>query len=327
MRQIIHRKSIAGVELGLLCASMHSSMSSHFAKAGVLVLALLFSQLGVSLAAETKNVRVVFWNMEWFPGGHPQASTTEVVDQISIAVPAVASLEPQIFCVEEILGPKAIAISLYKTPGVVPQVCSEFLDDKGEVTLQQIGIASSLPAVGGWWENWKPAGITPKRGFSFAAFEPVPGKILLVYVVHLKSNRGELSENIPMREESAKQLLKHAQEMEKAYGRMGKVGIVIGGDFNTSLDDPKFADEKTLGMFKKAGFDWAWEGIPFEDRVTLPSTPSRNPNFPPFPDACFDHVFTKGVKVASASVAAFEHNPSDHRPVIVDLEYPAPAVP
>lgn len=302
-------------------------MLSYLSKAGVLVLAILFSSIGATLAEDVKNVRVVFWNLEWFPGGRPQATTTEVVDQITKAVPAVASLEPQIFCAGEVLNSKAIAISLYKTPGVVPQVCSEFLDDSGEVTLQQIGIASSLPAVGGWWENWKPAKITPKRGFSFAAFEPVPGNILLVYVVHLKSNRGELAENVPMREESAEQLLKHAAEMEKAYGKMGIVGIVIGGDFNTSLDDPKFADEKTLGMFKKAGFAWAWEGMPFEDRVTLPSTPSRNPNSPPFPDACFDHAFTKGLKVASASVAALEQNPSDHRPVIVDLEYPAPPVP
>jgi len=298
-----------------------SVSSTSFSPSLLFVLVFLFGGFSLLEAGDSRNVRVVFWNMEWFPGGHPQASTTEVVEQICEAVPAIASLEPDIFCAEEILSGKALEVALYKTPGVIPQVCSGFVDDGGTVTLQQIAIASRFPAVGGWWENWKQAAVTPKRGFSVAVFEPVPGQVLLVYALHLKSNRGDPAGNTAMREESVKQLLRHVAVMEKAYGKMGHVGIVVGGDFNTSTDDPKFQDEKTMEMLRKAGFDWVWEGIPFEDRVTLPTAPSLNPQYPPFPDACFDHAVTKGVKVSSASVAALQPNPSDHRPVVLDLEY------
>ena len=299
-------------------------VSSAFQKVATFVLLSLVCFTFSSRAEETKSLRVVFWNLEWFPGGSPTATSEEVVAQITKAVPAVAKLAPDIFCAEEILNDKAMEVSLYKTPGVTPQVCSAFLDDIGAVTLQQIAIASKSPANACWWESWKPGAVTPKRGFSLAVFEPVAGNVLLVYAVHLKSNRGKLAEDIAMREESARQLLAHVAEMEKAYGTMGKVGVVIGGDFNTSGDDAKFRGEQTLEMFRKAGFTWAWEGVPFKSRVTIPSTPSHNPNFPPFPDACFDHVFTKGVKVSSASVPPVEDNPSDHRPVEVNLEYPAP---
>lgn len=300
-------------------------MKSSLLKSRLLFPAVLISLLLPAQAGEPANVRVVFWNMAWFPGGRPEATTTEAVEQIVKAVPIVAKLEPDIFCAEEILNEKAQEISLYKTPGVVPQVCSGFEDETGTITLQQIAIASKLPSAGGWWENWKAGVITPKRGFSLAVFRPAPGSVLLVYAVHFKSNRGKIEENIAMREESARQLLAHVAAMEKAYAKMGKVGVIIGGDFNTSSDDPKFSNEKTLDLFRKGGFKWAWEGIPFDDRVTLPTAPSRDPKFPPFPDACFDHVFTKGVTVSSASVASPENNPSDHRPVVVDLEYPASA--
>ena len=315
-------KGIAEIRRGLLTARI---MTTYTSLSRISLLLLVLVSCGISSRAEeAKKLRVVFWNMEWFPGGSPTANSSEVVSQITKAVPEVAKLAPDVFCAEEILNDKAMEIALYKTPGVVPQVCSAFVDETGTVTPQQIAIASNKATVGAWWESWKSGGeITPKRGFSLAVIEPAPGHILLVYAVHLKSNHDDANrdKNIAMREESVKQILAHVEAMEKAYGKMGKVGVVIGGDLNTSTEDPKFHDEKTLGMFKNAGFSWAWEGVPFKDRVTIPSVPPRNPKFPPFPDACFDHVFYKGVKVSSASVTKIENNPSDHRPVSVEVDY------
>ena len=316
----IAEKGLQNPCVGFTAAVM--TIFSTFFRVALLVLALGASLLPLH-AVEAKKIRVVFWNMEWFPGGSPTANSTAVVSQITKAVPEVAKLAPDIFCAEEILNDKAMEIALYKTPGVIPQVCSAFVDETGAVTPQQIAIASNQPAVGAWWESWKTGGgITPKRGFSLAVFEPVPGHVLLVYALHLKSNRGSHADDVAMREESTKQLLAHVEAMEKAYGKMGKVAILIGGDFNTTSDDPKFRDEKTLEMFRSAGFSWAWEGVPFKDRVTIPTAPSHDPKFPPFPDACFDHVFYKGVKVSSASVTKIENNPSDHRPVSVEVVYP-----
>jgi endonuclease/exonuclease/phosphatase family metal-dependent hydrolase len=227
---------------------------------------------------------------------------------------------------EEVLNWDAAAVALARVPGTDVQVTTEFLDETGNRTAQQLVIASRLPSVGAWWEVWKAGqNITPKRGFAFAAYQPAPGRVLLVYCVHLKSNRGDLAENISMREESARQLLDHVAAMEKAYAPLGTVSVVIGGDFNTSPDDPKFAAEKTLPLLIQAGFRSAWENVPFPQRVTLPSKPSRNPKYPPFPDACFDHVLVKGARVVSARVDVPDPSPSDHRPVIVEIALPTPS--
>ncbi len=292
----------------------------------LLLAALLFTSLlhAQETPVTAKPIRLAFWNVEWFPGGHPNPTNVEAVAQIALAMPALAKLDADILGLGEILNWDAAAIALAKTPGTDVQVASQFLDDNGGMTAQQLVIASRLPAIGSWWEVWKAGkSVTPKRGFAFTAYQPSPGHVLLVYCVHLKSNRGELSENLPMREESSRQLLAHVAAMETAYASLGTVAVVIGGDFNTSTDDPKFRMEQTLSLLTKNGFVWAWQDVPFKDRITLPSTPSNNPKFPPWPDACFDHIFVKGARVISASVATFDPSPSDHRPVLVDIELPA----
>jgi endonuclease/exonuclease/phosphatase family metal-dependent hydrolase len=282
-------------------------------------LLLLFLAMSELTAAP---LRVVFWNIEWFPGNRPGAGNQEAVTQIAKVVPALASLNPDIVGMMEILNADAARIAVFGLPGTDVQVASEFLDDAGEITFQQLILASRLPAVGAWWEVWKAgSAVTPKRGFAFAAYQPAPGQVLLVYCVHLKSNRGDLTQNIATREESVRQLLDHVAIMEKAYASMGKVAVIVGGDFNTSLDDPRFAAEKSLSMMKQAGFAWGWENIPFADRVTLPSSPSYIPGQPPFPDACFDHAFVKGLRVVSASAPVFPPEASDHRPVVIDVAW------
>lgn len=271
-------------------------------------------------AQESTPLRLVFYNMEWFPGGSPRATIPEAVTAMHKMIPVLEALRPDIIGATEMSSAEALDVALARVPGVLTQVCSVFTMGDGTPTIQQIAIASKLPAASAWWEGWSVSKAAPPRGFAFAAYEPSPGSVLLVYTVHLKSNRGDLPANIAMREESARQLLDHVRAMEKAYASMGHVAVVIGGDFNSSLDDPKFAEEKTLTMFKKAGFDWSWADVPFEQRVTLPSSPSMNPRFPPFPDACFDHAFVKGAKILSASVYTPETDPSDHRPIIIEID-------
>jgi hypothetical protein len=61
-------------------------------------------------------------------------------------------------------------------------------------------------------ESFKPSAASPPRGFSFAAIRR-GNTMLLVYSVHLKSNRGALEEDIAKREEAARHLLAHASEM------------------------------------------------------------------------------------------------------------------
>ncbi len=112
---------------------------------------------------------------------------------------------------------------------------------------QQIAIASRLRPISAWAEAWKPGGaIVPPRGFAFASYQLSPKRVLLVYALHLKSNRGEIREDMRIREESMRQLLSHMKAMKEAYGKMGALTWIVGGDFNTAPDEPRFAGEKTV---------------------------------------------------------------------------------
>jgi endonuclease/exonuclease/phosphatase family metal-dependent hydrolase len=287
-----------------------------------ILFALVFLFTAISHGAESKRLKVAFWNIEWFPGGHPNPSQAEEKSQIAQVVPEIKDINPDIIGLMEVRNWAAAETAVSGVPNLRVEVCSDFLDDSGSKTLQQQVIASQLPAVGGWWEHWKAAAIHPKRGFSFAAIQATPGHIVLVYSLHLKSNRGEASENFPMREEAMRQLLDHAAAMEKAYASLGQITVIVGGDFNTSVDDPKFSSEKTIKEIMNAGYTWCWTNKPFADRVTLPTKPSTNPNYPPWPDACFDHAFVKGAKIISASAPNTSPEASDHRPVVLEIELP-----
>jgi hypothetical protein len=73
----------------------------------------------------------------------------------------------------------------------------------GPLSIQQIAIASRWPPESAWSESLKQSTATPPRGFSFAAIRRGE-TMLLVYSVHLKSNRGELQIDIAKREEAAR---------------------------------------------------------------------------------------------------------------------------
>jgi endonuclease/exonuclease/phosphatase family metal-dependent hydrolase len=191
--------------------------------------------------------------------------------------------------------------------GSASHVASSF-----EARPQNQIVASTLPADSAWSDSWKQAAIRPPRGYSFAALQLAKDRFLLAYSLHLKSNRGELTENFAMRHEAARQLLAHVEEMVGLYSKRGTVAVIVAGDMNTSLDDPRFQPEQTLRAFQKAGLHWAYDGVPMAQRVTIPASG-------PFPDNCFDHMFTAGLGGPIAKVKAFP-DVSDHNPVILDLD-------
>jgi endonuclease/exonuclease/phosphatase (EEP) superfamily protein YafD len=140
----------------------------------------------------------------------------------------------------------------------------------------------------------------------------------MVYVVHLKSNRGEIRENVPMRQESIRQLQSHIEAMQTAYGKLGTITWIVGGDFNTSLDDKKFANETTLRSMIDKGFGWIWQNVPVASRTTLSAGGG-------FPAACFDHIFYRGATLRRASVANTSPKSSDHRAIVATFDLPAAA--
>ena len=270
--------------------------------------------------AETP-LTLTYWNVEWFPGRKPVANEEAKAAHVAAVVPVVERLDPDVLGLEEVADEAAARLLTEHLKGFRVDACTQFVRDGGEPTRQQTVLCSRLPLLQAWCEPWKPgaSGLQPRRGFAFGAYQPAPGKVLLVYVTHLKSNRedeaGGADTNIAMREEAARQLLVHEAAMMKAYAGLGRVELaVVGGDLNTSLDDPRFEKEATLRSWVSAGFRWVWEGVPLGDRLTLPSEGR-------YPSTCFDHVFLHGseVKVRGVSIEPTGKDASDHRPVTVRL--------
>jgi Uncharacterized protein conserved in bacteria len=117
-----------------------------------------------------------------------------------------------------------------------------------------------------------------------------------------------------MREESIRQFTTHMRAMNKVYGKLGSIAWIVGGDFNTSPDNPKLAGEKTMPQIRAEGLSWAWENVPFAKRYTR--LPDRL-----YPPACDDHIFYRGVTLQRASVLNTSSQSSDHRAIEAIFTY------
>ncbi len=131
-------------------------------------------------------------------------------------------------------------------------------------------------------------------------------KPLHVYGLHLKSNLGNPAANTSKREDAMEQLIEHVKGQAKP-----KEGVVVVGDFNTSKEQVNLAGDTTLKKIEAAGFFWTFEGIPLEHRITIPGKGK-------YPDACFDHIYTRSLG-KPAAVVLKDTPGSDHFPVVVDL--------
>jgi endonuclease/exonuclease/phosphatase family metal-dependent hydrolase len=272
-----------------------------------------------TLAAQSSSpnpsptITATFWNVQWFPGRRPNASRGEENRQIRAVHADLAQLNSDIIALEEVRDYDHAALAIKPLVGFKVDVCSNFPPREGQNEAQQVAITSRLQPLSAWSELWKPSGaIVPPRGFSFAAYQFAPRQLLLVYALHLKSNRGEIREDIRIREESMQQLIAHMKAMENAYGKLGARSWIVGGDFNTAPDEPRFASEKTVPSLRAAGFRWCWEGIPFTSRITVPADLR-------YPAACFDQIFFRGAAMVKAWVANTSPQSSDHRAVNATL--------
>jgi endonuclease/exonuclease/phosphatase (EEP) superfamily protein YafD len=265
-------------------------------------------------SAETaRPIGVSFWNIQWFPGRRPNATRAEQVRQINAVHRDVAQLTADVIGLEEVRDWNHAALAIKPLPGFKVDVCSTFPPREGQRDTQQVAITSRRQPMCAWSEMWQPGGpLTPPRGFAFAAYEIAPRRLLLVYALHLKSNGGDTREDIRLREESMRQLSRHIEAMASAFGKLGALSFVVGGDFNTAPDDPRFSSEQTVPMLSARGFRWCWQGIPFDQRITLPSDAR-------FPAACFDQIFYRQARLLRAWVTPTSPLSSDHRAINATL--------
>ena len=189
-------------------------------------------------------------------------------------------------------------------------VCSDFWFDPTNRGLQQVAILSRLPVRRAGFERWAAADfVYPPRGFSWAVIDVGPTNVAF-FDVHLKSNYIPEDQDVERqtvlnrlkREIAARQLLARIDELAPG------MPAVVAGDFNTALEDERFAEERTIRIFLDAGFRDAFEGIPEADRPTLPA----NDFYPP---ATFDHILVRGLPSPLARSVGADIRTSDHRPL------------
>jgi endonuclease/exonuclease/phosphatase family metal-dependent hydrolase len=274
----------------------------------------LFAQ-PIPAPQSTTSITATFWNVQWFPGRRPNASRWEEDRQVRSLHLDMAQINSDLVALEEVRNFEQAAVAVKPLPGFKVDVCSNFPAREGQVEAQQVAITSRLQPLSAWAESWKPhSAIMPPRGFAFASYQLAPRQILLVYALHLKSNRGEVHEDMRIREESMSQLLAHTKAMRDAYEKLGSLSWIVGGDFNTAPDDPRFTREKTVPALLAQDFRWAWEGVPFRSRITVPADER-------YPAASFDQIFYRGGTLMKTWLVATSKQSSDHRAVSVTLGF------
>ena len=279
------------------------------------LLAVFFA--GISLPADAATVRVTTWNLQWFPNGSPKEATpSKQEENIRRAADILRQLDPDIILLQEVHdGPVCQRLGEAIKPGAYHlAICSRF--HSGGLPPQQVAILGKENAQAAWDEKWKSMeGVDPPRGFAFAWYK-IRGAELGVYAVHLKSNlvmKGdhaiETAKNIRKREVAAEQVLEYTQT--EIARRMPTIRtVIVGGDFNTNLDQEEFAAEKTIPILTAAGFRNCMEGLPLVQRVTHPGEGR-------YPDATFDYLFAKNAVPGPPKIV--QTPASDHMPVTVDF--------
>lgn len=285
---------------------------------------IIFLCLFAVSAVSGEEIKVVSWNLEWFPSGSSRglALPDAEAEKIASVAGVLKELSPDILIVQEVRDMRAcesLADALKPSKYHVA-VCTRFKEGFGGVVgLQQVAILSKSPAVAAWSEDWKTFGVAdPPRGFAFAAFRFGTNDVG-VYGVHLKSNltRGDLERdrqlNILKRELAAEQLVAHFGKVSALLPNELDV-VIVAGDFNTTVDQLEFASEKTLPILQQNGFGSGFENLPLSERVTIPSKGQ-------YPDATFDYVFVRPSAVA-ASPTITATKLSDHYPVLRTIRLP-----
>lgn len=252
---------------------------------------------------------VVTWNTKWLPGGRPNATEEAKAAQMRKAQAIVKALNPDILLLQEVADWKAAEELCSVVPGLKVHTVSAFT-----TRPQNLVVASKLPSDSAWYSEWKPTlgPDLPPRGYAFAALKLPDGGLLLAYSVHFKSNLGGIEPNIPAREEAAKQLLAHIADMTTLYAPRGKTSVLVGGDFNSDPDDPRYAQDHTLARLRAAPLEWVFQGLPHSQRITIPAAHE-------FPDGTFDHILFRGLKLLNVKVANGAAS-SDHNPVAAQFQ-------
>lgn len=274
---------------------------------------VVYLLLAASVSAT--DIRVVAWNIEWFPGQEFSGATPEAESaQMAVARAEIRRMRPDVLLASEIRDWRSFANLVSVDPELAVANVSHFVDrDEGVLWRQQIAIGSRLPVVAAYAEPFEQTLGAMLRGFSFAAIAlPDSDDVVLFYALHLKSNsarnEAQTQVNYRVREESIVQLLEHVDQMERLMWKGRVAGVVIGGDINTNEDDQ--FDDDVVEMLVGAGFRNSWANTPRSDRLTWRGSDR-------YEATTFDYIFTRGDRLRHRDAILIEvpEEASDHHAV------------
>jgi endonuclease/exonuclease/phosphatase family metal-dependent hydrolase len=164
-------------------AQMRRATFTNRALLALLTAFVVVSALGES--PEQTKVRIITWNLEWFPNGSPHDATPEVQSQrIAAAADVLRPINADIILLQEVRDYEACALlGEAIAPGMYHvAICSAFKEPfQRGLGKQQVAILSKYQAQAAWGEPWKSMnGVDPPRGFAFAWFKM--GTATLVFI-------------------------------------------------------------------------------------------------------------------------------------------------
>jgi len=274
---------------------------------------------------QAEQIKVLSWNMAWFPHGNNRnpLPASRLEQRISEAAKQLKSYNADVLVLQEIHdGECAEQIATAMGADYQMVICSKFRgfgDDAENGRQQQCIIIKlgKLSADCAWSEQWSSFGkFDPARGMVYAELLCRQQRVA-VYGVHLKSNfmrkRSfvEQQKNMLKRELAITQLLNHRRLIE--LNQPDFAASIVAGDFNTNADSLEFSSEATLSLLAEQGFSSGYEKIPLKSRITYPGKHA----------GCIDYIFVQSRQTQqNTRLLDDTRNISDHLPIIRVVELP-----
>lgn len=288
---------------------------------------LMGSALWLLLAVEVMAapLRVTTWSMQpktvaEQANGVARLKTNRVQDAAAV----LKKLDPDVIILQQVENWQSCdeLVKALRPTNYNLMVCSSFRDKRtGALSRQQVAILAKAKPYISWSEAWKGNGqmAAAPGGFAFAALR-LEKKNVGFFSVQLGDAAlpGTEQQSVTQqqgREESARQMLQQIAALQNWTANRIEA-LVVAGDFNTSLDNPQLADEKTLRLLDESGLANAFSNVPANQRITFPGNDQRA-------DATFDYIFTRNAGLV-ATPTIFTTAWAEHYPVTCDLDLNAP---
>lgn len=254
----------------------------------------LFVWLFFSLPAEAETLRIISLNAEWFPGRSPEPSVFAEQLHMHQLQQMLAYENPDILLLQEIRHSQSVTQLLAVLPDFELHTISHFNGS------QKLAVASRFEALAAWSKQWyAEEKYHPPRGFAAAVLELPGAQSLAVYSVHFKSNYqaedGDALTNAVLREVAATQLLEHSKQLLTQQWRHPLLGVVAGGDINTTYPLPLVDGEKTFKILEQGGLK-------------------------PLGPGGIDHFLAGGAARSGRTRILDRYSVSDHKPILFEFE-------